>query len=110
MTEKELLALVEALERGTLEDWVARGFVRPGQGDDGSDYDDSDVARVRLLCSLRDDLAVNDEALPVVVSLLDQMYSLRRALQAMTTALGTEAPDVRTRVTRSVRTELRLHR
>lgn len=110
MTEKELLALVGALESGTLEDWVAQGYVRPRSADGGSDFDDSDVARVRLLCSLRDDLAVNEEALPVVVSLLDQMYSLRRALKAMTTALGTEPHEVRARVTRTVRAELRLHR
>jgi chaperone modulatory protein CbpM len=38
---------------------------------------------VRLIRELRDELAVNEEALPVVLSLLDQLYALRRRVRAM---------------------------
>ena len=36
-------------------------------------FDDSDVARVRLIAELRNDLGVNEDAIPVVLRLLDQV-------------------------------------
>ena len=38
---------------------------------------------MRLILELREDMAVNEEALPVVLSLLDQLYELRRRLREM---------------------------
>ena len=43
-------------------------------------YDEQDTARARLICELRQDMAINDEALPLVLRLLDQVYALRGLL------------------------------
>ena len=51
------------------------------------------MARVRLIQELRDDMQVNEEALPVVLSLLDQLYDLRRRLRELGDAIGQTAPD-----------------
>ena len=51
--------------------------------------DDSDVARVRLIAELRNDLGVNEDAIPVVLRLLDQVYGLRRALAELNEAIQT---------------------
>jgi chaperone modulatory protein CbpM len=40
-------------------------------------FDDEDIARINLICELRNDLGVNDEAIPVILSLLDQLHHLR---------------------------------
>ena len=55
-------------------------------------FDDSDVARVRLIAELRNDLGVNEDAVPVVLRLLDQVYSLRRALAELNDAIQ-ELPE-----------------
>jgi chaperone modulatory protein CbpM len=73
-----------------LQGWIAEGHVRPERQDGDLAFTEIDVERVRLILELRDEMAVNEEALPVVLSLLDQLYELRRRLRAM----GVE-PDIR---------------
>lgn len=69
-----------------LEDWIARGFVLPaGEAPDWT-FAEIDVARVQLLHDLRHRIGVEEETLPLVLSLLDQLYDLRRALHALTGA------------------------
>lgn len=70
------------LEREDLERWIDNDWVRPDQQAGQFLFRDIDVARVRLICDLRDDLEVNDAALPVVLSLLDEVYELRRRFRA----------------------------
>ena len=66
-----------------LQGWITEGHVRPERAANGLVFTELDVERVRLILELRDDMAVNEEALPVVLSLLDQLYELRRRLRAM---------------------------
>ena len=42
---------------------------------------------MRLITELRNDMGVNDDAIPVVLRLLDQIYSLRRALADLNEAI-----------------------
>jgi chaperone modulatory protein CbpM len=41
-----------------------------------------DLARANLIRELKDNMGVNNEGLGVILHLLDQMHSLRRALAA----------------------------
>ena len=61
--------------------WIAEGHVRPETAGGQLGFTEIDAERVRLILELRDDLQVNEEALPVVLSLLDQVYALRRRLR-----------------------------
>ena len=45
------------------------------------------MARARLIRELKQDLSVGDEAMPVVLQLLDQVYALRKALSDLTRAI-----------------------
>ena len=82
-----------------LTDWIARGWVQP-EGDTTTDwvFADIDVARVRLICDLRLRMELDEDALALVLSLLDQIYGLRGALQAMVRALDDQPPAVRAAV------------
>lgn len=66
-----------------LQGWIAEGHVRPERAAGGLVFAEIDVERVRLILELREDMAVNEESLPVVLSLLDQLYELRRRLRVM---------------------------
>lgn len=85
------------LERGTLLRWIELGWVRPRQaGEEPAwTFDETDVARVALLCDLRFEIALEEESLPVVLSLLDQLYDLRRQLGHLVAALGELPPEAR---------------
>jgi chaperone modulatory protein CbpM len=85
-----LLTQVSGLQREDLEHWIANQWVRPEDAEGGGDYvfHAIDVARVRLIQELHHDLAINEEVLTVVLSLLDQLYDQRRRLRALTDAIA----------------------
>ena len=75
--------------------WIEQHWVLPVEDEGTYLFDDADVARVHLIAELRRDMGVNEEAMPVVLRLLDQVYSLRRALADMTAAIKTLPKDAR---------------
>ena len=58
-------------------------------------FDEADAARARLIDELRHDLAIDDEAMPVVLGLLDQLYYARRTMAALWDALDEIAPEAK---------------
>ena len=70
-----------ALTAEDLLHWIAEGHVHPDTDSGTLTFRAIDVERVRLILELRDVLEVNEAALPVVLSLLDQLYALRRRLR-----------------------------
>ena len=82
-----------------IQDWVARGWVHvAGASPEEWVFAEIDVARIRLIRELRIDLDVDENALPLVLSLLDQVYDLRRTLKAMARALDGQPAEVRAAV------------
>lgn len=73
-------------------EWVSRGWVQAEGAAPDLLFAEQDIARLRLLWDLQVDLAIDVEAVPVVLSLLDQVTALRDALTAAVPELGT-APD-----------------
>lgn len=69
--------------------WIERNWVLPVVEEGRYLFDEADVARARLIAELHRDLEVNEEAMPVVLRLLDQVYSLRRALADLNRAVKT---------------------
>jgi chaperone modulatory protein CbpM len=110
-----VVALFADLPEAELANWVARGWVRPDQGGpdrDGSDQDvagwefhEIDVARVRLIHDLHRAMEIGEETMPVVLSLLDQVYALRGTLRDLLHALETQPAEVRTTVLAALRRE-----
>jgi chaperone modulatory protein CbpM len=95
MTLHEVVTLVGRLERVELETWVERGWVQPSQVEPEPAFSELDIARVCLICDLRRDLAVEDETIPLVLSLLDQLYATRRRMNALMDAVRQQPEQVR---------------
>jgi chaperone modulatory protein CbpM len=54
------------------------------------------VARARLILEMRDEMQISEDALPVVLLLLDQLYDLRRQMRDLNNAFLQVVPrDVR---------------
>ncbi|MDE2005896.1 MAG: hypothetical protein KGI51_04960, partial [Rhodospirillales bacterium] len=66
-----------------LEAWIARGWVRPENDAGGYAFLAVDLARLRLIRDLRRNMEVSEEVVPLVLSLLDQVYALRAQLRAV---------------------------
>jgi chaperone modulatory protein CbpM len=76
----EMLARTR-LERGQLVAWIEEGWVVPSRDDNGFVFDDIDAARVNFICELVRDMMIGEEAIPVVLSLVDQINALRTTLK-----------------------------
>lgn len=88
-----LVAQTSGLERQDLERWILNEWVRPERQSGGFVFQEIDVARVKLIRDLRQDLDIDEEALPVILSLVDQIYDLRRRFHALGDAIAETAPD-----------------
>ncbi|MEE8534407.1 MAG: chaperone modulator CbpM [Kiloniellales bacterium] len=85
-TFEQVLVEIE-VESADLTAWVEQNWVLPVVEDGRFLFDTADVARVRLIAELSRDMGVNEEAMPIVLRLLDQIYSLRRALSDLNQAI-----------------------
>ena len=102
---EEVVALVGRVEAAEIERWCVEGWVRAEREADQWRFAEIDVARVRLICELKVDLALDDDALPVILDLMDQLHGLRSRLAALARALAAEPEDVRRRIAAAVARE-----
>ena len=86
MALDDLLATIPSLQRGDLEGWIRDELIAPQQ-DAGLSFSDKECARVRLICTLTYELEIDSGALPVVLSLLDQLYDTRQRLLSLSRAV-----------------------
>lgn len=100
-TFEEIVAEIE-ITPGELAAWIEQEWVLPTREGDTHVFNDADVARVRLICDLRRDMAVNDEAVPVVLQLLDQVYALRDTLAELRAAIDAASPAAREEILRNL--------
>ncbi len=98
-TLEEVLELLEfALDRQTLEEYIRRTWIRPVRKREVLYFEDIDIARIRLIWQLRHDLLVDEEAMDVVLPLLDQVYGLRRRIRALTEAIERQPREVQAEI------------
>jgi len=92
ITIDTLIVTVAGLDRREVEHWIAQDWLRPA-GDQGAWlFRDIDVARLHLIRELRYELRLDEEAMPVVLRLLDQLYDARRRLRRLRDAVERTAP------------------
>jgi chaperone modulatory protein CbpM len=90
-----VVALFTDLGEPELTGWIERGWVRPEPADTGWVFEEIDVARVRLIHDLRHRMALEEDAIPLILSLMDQVYELRGQLRAVLRAVERQPEDVR---------------
>lgn len=87
---------ISGLSETELGRWIAQSWVR-AHGQEGAwSFEAVDVARIQLIHTLRTDMDIDDQAMPVVLSLLDQLYEFRRNAMRLNTALADLPTSVRT--------------
>ncbi|PKQ05583.1 MAG: hypothetical protein CVT73_11500 [Alphaproteobacteria bacterium HGW-Alphaproteobacteria-12] len=99
---EELLKEIAALQRADLEAWIGEELVSPLREADALMFPEMECARVRLICTLRYDLEIEADALPVVLSLMDQLYDTRQKLLTLTAAVAAQDETVREAVLKAI--------
>lgn len=96
LTEQDVVARVQRLTVTRLRVFVAQGLVKPVN--ETPDYSEADLARASLICNLQDELGFDEEDVPVLLSLIDQIHGLRSELRGLIEAVEVLPPDVRATV------------
>jgi chaperone modulatory protein CbpM len=101
---RELVGRVAGLDHVTLTQWIENRWVLPEQqGESGGwQFHEVDVARVELIIEIRREFAIDDEAMPLVLGLLDQVYSLRRQMRRLCDAIENQPDPIRAALRRAL--------
>src|SRR5215813_1645119 len=91
---EDLLVRFKELDRRELGRWIENGWILPERRDQTWVFHEVDVARVELISEIRHEFAIDEEAMPLVLGLLDQVYDLRRQLRRVCDALAAQPPEV----------------
>lgn len=95
---EEIISLVPDLSREDLDRWIQDSLIEMQQEAGRATLSDRQFARVRLICSLRFDMDVEEETLPVVLDLLDQLHSTRERLYTLSQAVLAQDEEVKAAV------------
>ncbi|WP_417450969.1 chaperone modulator CbpM [Kordiimonas sp.] len=105
--ESDVVARIDSLTVERLDLYISHGWVAPDletppsvpHEAEGRQFADIDIARLQLIEQLREDMGLNEEAVPVVLALLDQVHGLRHQLRCLGQAVEQQPEDVRQRIT-----------
>ena len=102
-SEADILALVDQLTLMRLDALKQARIVSPVVTPEGPVYREADLARLQLLCDLGDCYDLQDDALEMVMSLIDQLNTMRGDMRALLGAVASEPDEVRARLGRNLR-------
>jgi chaperone modulatory protein CbpM len=95
-----LLGDVQAVE---VTHWIESGWVQPDPAGDDWEFHEIDIARVRLIRDLRWGMELPEDAISLVLSLLDQVYDLRGQLRQVLSAVEAQSPEIRAAIVAALR-------
>ena len=91
------------LDAAVLETWVEAGWIVPRRDEETKRFAEVDVARVQLIRDLQHGIGVNDEAIAIILDLIDQIHGLRGRLRDVCAAVATQPEAVRVAIATEVR-------
>ncbi|MDF2368177.1 chaperone modulator CbpM [Sneathiella sp.] len=94
ISEKEVTRRIEGLTIRRLRTWVSRGWVEPALAEGNIRFREVDIARIELIRQLKSDMDINNAAVPIVLSLLDQLHGVRFELRSLAQAVESQHRDV----------------
>lgn len=95
LSEDRLVETITDLALRDLSAWVESGWVQPERRDGRRYYREIDIARVHLIREIRQDMNVQFEDIPLVLSLIDQIHGLRSQLKKLASAVDAQPDTVK---------------
>jgi len=97
-SEQETITTVTRLTRARLTTYVKHEFLSPTQSEAGPVYSLADLARIELICDLTEQFDFNEDALGVVLSLIDQLHGVRSELRRVMGAIEAQSDAVQSQI------------
>lgn len=97
-SEEEIVQSVSRLTQSRLTAFVQASFVRPTESELGARFSRIDLARIELICDLCDDFGLEEDAVGLVLSLIDQLHSARAELRTLSDAIAEQPEEVKRRI------------
>lgn len=97
---EQVIQSVTSLTAERLSHFEQLRIVTPVITSDGPRYHTLDVRRITLLCELTDDFEVNEDALVIIMSLLDQLHGAHSKLEQVVQAIDAEPSEIKLRLSR----------
>jgi chaperone modulatory protein CbpM len=79
MSKQEFLQSA-GIDTQTVEFWLEQQWLLPEPTPAGPSFSDREIARARFIVDLKSTFQVNDEAIDVILHLVDQIHGLRYAI------------------------------
>jgi chaperone modulatory protein CbpM len=103
MKIEDLVESISLLQRSVLERWIKEELVVPREEAGTILFTETDCARVRLLCTLHYELEIEEETLPLLLSVVDQLYEYRHRLLTLAGAVATQEKHVQDAIVTAMR-------
>lgn len=87
-----------SIDKVTLMTYINLKWVRPVCEEDVYYFEDIDVERVRLIYLLQNQLMIEDSAMDLVLSLLDQLYGARTQMTGLMQAITAQPTRVQNEI------------
>lgn len=97
-SETRVVELVERLTARRLQVFIEVGCIVPAEIGGERVFGEADLARLELLCELAEDFGLDEDALALVMSLIDQLHGLRHEMRALLQAISEEPEEARARI------------
>lgn len=101
-SEDDVVMTVTRLTRRQLVRFIEGNFVKPQLAPTGYVFRQIDIARLELLCDLSMDLDLDETALGIVISLIDQLHTARQDLVVMAETVNKLPTEMRASVLASL--------
>jgi len=95
---EEAISIVPELSREDIDRWIGEALIDAQQEAENTVLTDTQIARVRLICTLCYDMDVDEEILPIVLNLLDQLHETRQRLHKLSQAVLAQDEDVKSSI------------
>jgi chaperone modulatory protein CbpM len=95
---EQVIESVTTLPAERLSHFERLRIVTPVTTSEGPRYQSLDVRRIALLCELTDDFEVNEDALVIIMSLLDQLHGVHFRLEQVVRAIDAEPSETKLRL------------
>lgn len=94
LTADDLIRHVDGLTVRHVEFFVARRWLIPAQTEPATLFAEIDLARAQLLRDLHLEMGLDEEAVPMVLRLLDRMYRMRTDMRRLCAAIAAQPEEV----------------
>lgn len=83
------------MNKEDIDRWIDDALIEVQLDTDYTLLSETQFARIKLICTLRYDMDIEEDILPIVLDLLDQLHATRQHLHSLSQAVLAQNADVK---------------